>query len=534
MKKLLTKKNSIIAMILVLFMLIGCSKSEEKDMNKEDKKILTIGVDSETMLLSPLYMDSMNYSTTKLVYENLVNFEDGEIKPGLAESWEYSDDGKELTFNIRKDVKLHNGEEFTAEVVKKNLEHKQSNPSFYTLKGITEIQSMEVKDKNTLTIHYPRPYYAYLSDFCWPDVMPIIAPELLIEGDFQTVKGVIGTGPYKYDEFISGKYTKFIKNEDYWGDKPYFDEIIVKYIPDTNTRIKALKAGEIDLIYGSNLISYDQYNDAINSSNIKGIIADKDTRARDITLNASGNLLNDIDVRKAIAYAINKEDISKGITGDIEKIANLPFTEDSHFFDLDLKNKFEYDKEKSNELLDKAGWKLNEKTNIREKNGVALNLKFITYPSYDAVNDSIVTLLKSQLSDVGINVNIVTLEKMEWYQTYMNGDFDISIWLGQYAYANPHSWFNPMDTMTPQTAALKNVEGADDFFEKIKMTQGLTDENELQSIFSELINFDLGNVIDIPLTYQKDLILYNSDIVDDYKFNGVPTFFDIHSLIPKK
>lgn len=533
MKKILPKIYLLFMMLLIIVALMGCSDKDRSVVNDE-KRILTIGVASETTLLSPLYMDSMNYSTTQLVYENLLNYENGEIKPGLAESWDFENDGKDLILHIRKNIKLHNGEELTADIVKKNLEHKKSNPSFYTLKGITEIQSMDVKDKTTLVIHYPREYYAYLSDFCWPDVMPIIAPELLIEGDFQTVKGVIGTGPYKYDEFISGKQTRFIRNEEYWGEKPYYDEVIAKYIPDSETRLKALKAGEIDLIYGSNLISYDQYNEAINNANIKGEIADKDTRARDITLNASGTLLSDINLRKAIAHAINKEDISKGITDGIENIAEIPFTKDSQFFDLKLNEKYEFNREKANELLEKAGWRLNNKTNIREKNGKPLKLKYITYPSFDAVNDSIVTLIKSQLSEVGIDVEILNLEKMEWYQTYMKGDFDISLWLGQYAYANPHSWFNPMDTMTPQTAAIKNLDGAQEFYEKIKKTQGLTNKDELKSIFTELINYDLGNVIDIPLTYQKDMVLYNSEKIEDYKFEGVPTFFNITSVVPKE
>lgn len=530
MKKLF-KKMYFISLICLISMLTLSACSQSKTVTKSDDgaKILNIGVNSETSLLSPLYMDSSNYSTTKMVYENLVNYENGEIKPGLAESWEFANDGKDLIFHIRKGVKLHNEEDFTAEVVKKNLEHKKTNPSFYTLKGVTEIQGMDIVDNYTLTIHYPRRYYAYLSDFCWPDVMPMIAPELLIKGDFQTVKGIIGTGPYKFDKFVSGQYTKFIRNEEYWGEKPYYDEVLVKYIPDSQARLKALKTGEIDLIYGSSLLDYDQYKEACGYTNVNGQISDKDTRARDITLNASSSILKDINVRKAIAYAIDKEKISKGITEGIEEVAELPFTKDSQFFDLKLNEKFVFNKEKANKLLDEAGWKLNGNKKIRKKNGIPLKLKYTTYSS-DAINESITTLLKNQLGEVGIDIDVITLEKMEWYQVYMKGDFDITTWLGQYAYANPHCWFNPMDTMTPQTASLSQVEGSEDFFRKIKETQGLDDSAKLKVLFTELINYNLGNVIDIPLTYQKDRIVYNSEKIKGYNFTGVPTFFDIKGL----
>ena len=119
-----------------------------------------------------------------LVYENLVNYENGEIVPGLAERWEFSDDGCTLTFYLRPGVTFHDGTPCDAEAVKANLEHKQSNPSFYTLKAVTDIESMETVDDTTLVIHYTHPYFAYLNDFCWNDVMTICAPSLLIEGDF--------------------------------------------------------------------------------------------------------------------------------------------------------------------------------------------------------------------------------------------------------------------------------------------------------------------------------------------------------------
>ncbi len=161
---------------------------------------------------------------------------------------------------------------------------------------------METVDDTTLVIHYTHPYFAYLNDFCWNDVMTICAPSLLIEGDFQTVSGVSGTGPYVYDEYVAGEYTRFVRNENYWGDTPYWDEIIVKYIPDSTSRIQALQTGEIDMIYGSALLTYEEYQQASTLPGMAGQMADLATRARDITLNASRPALNDLRVRQAIAY----------------------------------------------------------------------------------------------------------------------------------------------------------------------------------------------------------------------------------------
>lgn len=174
------KKLSFLLALLLSFslMLSACNTSTQNqsdgDDSKTDVKTLTYAIATETTLLSPLYMG--NFSSVTLPYETLVKYDGGEIVPVLAESWEFNDDGTSLTFHLRSDVTFHDGSAFDAEAVKVNLEHKHSNPAFYTLKAVTDIESIEVVDETTLTIHYSHPYFAYLNDFCWQDVMTIVLP----------------------------------------------------------------------------------------------------------------------------------------------------------------------------------------------------------------------------------------------------------------------------------------------------------------------------------------------------------------------
>lgn len=537
------KYFKIITIVLaIMLFVVGCqtqnkdvTNQESEENIKDDKKILNIGIASETDFMSQqMTMDTKVFPVGKLVYETLITFEEGEFIPVLAESWEFSNDGKDLTFKIRPDVKLHDSTELNAELVKANLENKSLFEASHILAAIANIESMEVIDNLTLTIHYKSPNYSYLGDFCWPDVMTIVSQKQLIDKDAPISSDVIGTGPYKYGEIVHGSYTRFVRNEDYWGEKPYYDEIIAKYIPDSQSRLKALKNGEIDLIYGSGLMDYDDYNSAIAIPGIEGKIADADTRARDITLNAGSEILSDINVRKAIAHAINKKEISEGITGGIEGVADLPFTKDSLFVEeLKLESNYSYDLDEANKLLDEAGWKLNANSNIREKDGKQLTLKYTTYPM-DATNASITKLIKSQLDKVGIDVKIVELEKMDWFNGYMMGDFDITTWLGQYAYANPNCWYNAMPMMTPQTYPLNIMDGGQDFLSKIAMTQSMDKDDELYPIFNELINYNLGEVLDIPLTYQKEIIVYRTDKIKDYKFFGITSFFDSFGVSPEE
>ena len=95
-----------------------------------------------------------------------------------------------------------------------------SNPQYMACPGIYDIESVEATDEYTVTITYPHPYYAYAYDFCWPDVGGMQSPNQIVEGDFQTVQGYVGTGPYIYEEYVPGEYTRFVRNENYWGEAP--------------------------------------------------------------------------------------------------------------------------------------------------------------------------------------------------------------------------------------------------------------------------------------------------------------------------
>lgn len=527
------------AVLCICLMLAGCgatpavSESENNTGNTDtaQDKTLTFAAASETTMLSPLYMGSFNHQTSMLVYETLLKYESGEVKGNLAEDFSFNEDGTVLTLNLRQNVTFHDGEPFNAEAVKANLEFDQTNPSSMALKAITDMVSVEATDEYTVTITYSHPYYAYLYDFCWPDVMSMVSPKMIVPGDFQTVQGVVGTGPYTYAEYVQGKYTRFERNENYWGEKPYYDEIIDKYIPDSTSRLQALKTGEIDMIFGGSLLSYEDYQQAIAINGFDGLIADMGTRARDITLNASSEKLQDVKVRQAIAYAIDKTAISDGLAYGYEPIAVMPFPEGTPYTDFDLNTNYSFDQDKANALLDEAGWSMGT-NGVREKAGTPLSILLTVDASFDALNMPIATLIKSQLAEVGFEVNIKSQEQMEWYSGYMAGEFDMTFWPTQYEYASPHCFFTPMSMMTPQTASLSKVSDAQEFFDNITAVTQTDNPDEVQKIYNYLINYDLDNAIDIPLTYSKDMIVFNSNKIAGYTFDGAPCFFNPLNIKP--
>ena len=288
------------------------------------------------------------------------------------------------------------------------------------------------------------------------------------------------------------------------------------------------------MIYGGSLLTYDEYDQALAMDGIEGQMADKDTRVQIITTNATRPHMSDERVRQAVAYAIDKEELSAAISNGYEPPAGTIVTSDTPYADVELETTYGYDADKANQLLDEAGWTINEKTGIREKDGETLSLLLTLESDYSATSMPTAEVIKSQLAEVGIDVTINGTEQMQWYADYLEGKFDITLWHSQFAFASPHCWFTPMDSMVPQTPSLPGIESSEEFLATIKELTNMVDEKEVRDAYTYLFNFDIGTGLDIPLTYQKDMIVYNTDKIAEYTFTGTPYFFDILSLKPVK
>lgn len=498
-------------------------------------KSLTMAVSSELNTLYPLNMDVQNNVAAKLCYEGLVTYVDGEIKPVLAKSWEFSNDGKDLTFKLEEGVTFHDGTPFNAEAVKTVFEFGKGNANFSAIKAVANLDYAEVVDEYTVTFHYSNAYFAYLYDFCYPEVMILVSPNVILPEDdenrYMIMSGVVGTGPYIYEEIVDGEYVRFVRNENYWGEQPYYDEVIIKYIPESSTRLQALQNGEIDMIYGSALLSWDDYEQAALLPNIKGIVSEYDSNTRNIILNASSDKLRERQVREAIAYAVDKQALSEGLTIGNETAASGLFPAGIPFTDVNLNVVRSFDPDKANSLLDEAGWLINQATGIREKDGVSLTLTF-TYDSSAAINQSLATVIKSQLKEAGIDVTITGQDMMTWWKEGFAGNYDITIWNTEQPYTSPHNYFTPMLNRSAHVPSLAGLSDISQFHAYIEEFQTTDDNERVQEIFDYLLNFDNDNVIDLPLLYAKDMIVFNTDKIAGYTFTSTPMFFDITQITP--
>lgn len=510
------------------------SVGDSTQVSTEDTvKVLTITTAKELDNLTTLTMNKENNIACGLVYETLVSYENGEIVPKLAEEWNWDDTNTVLTFKLRHDVSFTDGTAFNAESVKAILEFDSSNPNFSGIKGIYNIESVDAVDEYTVAVHYPAPCFSYINDFCFQNVAGMMSPNVFEAENFQTFKDVVGTGPYVRKELISGDCTRFVRNENYWGEEPYYDEVIVKYIPEASSRLQALQTGEVDLIYGADLISYDDYNQALSLNGIEGAINEGNTLTRNLVLNASSTLLSDIRVRQAIAYAVNKDEITTGLTYGYETSATSLFAPGAPYTDIAYNNTWNYDLDKANALLDDAGWVLNESTGIREKDGQKLTLNYTYWTDLSLAQD-IALAIKTQLAKVGIDVTTTGQDQMTWWTEGVAGNYDITTWNTEGSYTEPHKFLQESLGADPHAISLQALEDFQRYSDAVNAFSTSADPEIVQDSIKTALNISNDNVIDLPISYSKDLVVYNSSKVVGYTFSSVPQFFEIANVQPVK
>ena len=194
-----------------------------------------------------------------MLYDTLVSITDDGYEGCLAESWEISDDGKIYTFKIRDGVKFSDGTVCDANAILANFNAIIENKERHTwLEMMNLLVGVSAPDDHTFVIELSEAYYPMLTELGCIRPFAMISPECMINGSTKDgVNGYIGTGPYVLTDFVTDEYAVFERNENYWGEKPAIQKITVKVIPDNQTRIMALESGEIDLIFGKNMLDAD-------------------------------------------------------------------------------------------------------------------------------------------------------------------------------------------------------------------------------------------------------------------------------------
>lgn len=354
-------------------------------------------------------------------------------QPYLAESWKLSDDGKSLTLNLRKNAVFHDGKPITSEDVAFSIMAIKANHPFNTMLG--PVEKVETPDPYTAVIRMSTPHPAIVLAMS-PALCPILPKHIYGDGvDLKNhprnSQNLVGSGPFRLTEFKPGQRIVMEKFDKFFlPGKPYLDKIIMSISGDTQSLLLGAERGDIQMLpyvtssvdlrrakANAKLQTTDRGFEGIGSLNW-------------LAFNTAKKPLSDVQVRKAIATAIDKNFITKALMGGFATVADGPIVPSSPFAVADVV-KYPFDLKKANEMLDAAGYKA-------AAGGERFKLTIDYLPGSDEQQKNVAEYLRSQLKKVGITVEVrASADFPSWSKRIAAHDFDMTM-------DNVFNWGDPV------------------------------------------------------------------------------------------
>jgi glutathione transport system substrate-binding protein len=357
------------------------------------ERVITIAQYADAVSLDPQHTnDNASYSVEKTMLEGLIGFnEKMEQIPQLAEKWDASPDARVFTFYLRKGVKFHDGTPFNAAAVKANFDrirNPENKLRRYTLYKI--ISQIDVLDEYTVRFTLAEPFGAMIATFAHP-AGGINSPAAVQKYGQDYGKNPVGTGPYKFAEWVPNDHITVVRNPDYWdpNNAARVDKIIVKPVPEDGTRIAMLQKGDAQFI---NAVPYSMA-EVVRADKNLSLAESESVYTFWVAMNAQKKPFSDVRVRQAMNYAINKEAIIKAVLRGHGKPADSPLA--PQVWGYSPVKTYPHDPAKAKALLAEAGYPNGFKALLR---GVAQ-----TDPK------EVMVAIQGQLKQVGVDVEIAAL-----------------------------------------------------------------------------------------------------------------------------
>ena len=342
------------------------------------------------------------WQTTSKFHNGLLNYDpDLNPVPELAESWEISADGLQITFRLRQGVKFHDGHDFTSADVKFTMEEmiKKFHPRGRTV--FSHLDEVATPDAHTAVFKFktPSPYVM----FAFNASETPMAPKHIYDGtDIRANpnnSAPIGTGPFRFVEWKKGQYILTERNDAYWDEgKPYLDKLVIRVMPDASARAVALESGDLDVGGPWPVPVAEQArlgklpHLALETQGFSMV-----SPMMWMEFNMRDPQFQDVRIRQAFAYAINKELLAETIWYGSAIPGTGPITNRNRFYTAEVP-KYPYDPKKAEALLDEAGLK-------RDADGVRMRLTLDAAP-YDSNYTRSGEFIRQQLKQIGVEIDL--------------------------------------------------------------------------------------------------------------------------------
>lgn len=424
MKKYLS--FALIIMLSMSLLVTGCGSSnkpsEPAKAPEKKEKVLVFARGGDSVGLDPANVtDGESFYVTRNIVDTLVDYEDDNTNliPGLAKSWESKDkDGLVWVFHLREGVKFHDGTPFNAEAVKFNFDRWMFEDNQFRYEGEAFeywgymfggypgiVKEVRAVSEFTVEIELTSPSAPFLNNLAMP-CFGISSPEAIKKYGKDIFKNPVGTGPFKFVEWVKDDKVVLEKNPEYWGEAPKLDKIIFRSIPDNSARLMELQSGTIDIMTG------------LSPEDVKLVEADPNLQ---VLLRPSMNVgymamhtgkkpFDNAKVRQAINHAIDKKALIEAFYAGLAEPAKNPLPPSLWGYNDSVQD-YEYSVEKAKALLAEAGYPNGFKTKLW---AMPVARPYMPQPK------EIATALQQQLAAVGIEAEIVS---MDWATYLEKGEF---------------------------------------------------------------------------------------------------------------
>ena len=492
------KRKLIYLSILVLLVLFACSQKENQKerVEKEEKKILTMAQKAEIKTLDPQKAtDSVSRSIIKLINQTLVYIDnEGNIVPELAQEITKVSP-KETLIKIKNDIKFSNGETLTIDDVLFSLERAKASPKMS--QDLYMIESFEKVDDRTLKINTLYDAGNLLHKLASGGVA--IINKKAFEKD---ENNIVGTGMFKLKEWVAGEKLVLERNEFFKDSKSNIDTLVVKFVPEANSRMIMLETGEIDLARDLLPLDFQKI-----SEDTKFTTVEVETPSNMfLGFDLRNELLADKRVRQAIAYAINNEDIVDSIYNGSATVATSPVPKITTGHN-ENSNNYPQNIEKAKQLLAEAGY----------PNGFNIEL----FVSEDNQRIDMAVIIQDNLKKIGINAEIKTFQWAAYVSTIENPNIIKPLFIMSWNISNddPDEVLYPLYHSSQIDAHTNVVFYKNEKFDNlISEARETTDKEKRMKLYEEAQDIIQEDLPHYTLVYPKQNFAYKASI-KNIKYN---------------
>ncbi len=511
-------------LFVLIFVIFSALVTVSADSDWE--KTLVIAADSDPSCIDPALSKAYPVGSEIIIniFDTLVAWKSpdfSELEGRLAESWEISEDGTIYTFQIRPNIKFHDGSEVNAETIKSALQRTKDQSS-YMNRYFGYISSMEAVDALTLKITLNQPISVFLSWLAMPEAA-IVSPSSAESLGEEFANNPVGSGPYIFESWTPDTEVVLTANHDYWRGAPKIEKIIYRIIPDASTRRLELENGSVDISQQNGQLYSLPVEDikAFETNPDIEVISLNSQIIRELAFNNNSTTspVKDLKVRQAMAYAVDYDGIVDYLLGGTASRVMGPLTSNNWAFDPAIleNSPYTYDPEKAIALLKEAGY-----------NEGDLNFKLYTFQG--TLWGMVATYLQDNFSKVGINVEVIQMEFPAFRDIVVSGNFDIYLGGRQPWYNDPeaHITIDYLSSLADTAMTLRMPLNAE-LDQKILDAQTATDLNERKAIYTE-IQHELVSWVPGLYLFSPNVIIFKRAEVKGLVVNSAPPLNEYWSV----